>query len=521
MFLGKTEKFNFRDLFIFEMANNHQGLKEHGLKIINAMADIADRQGVRAAMKLQFRDLDTFIHPDWRESKDNKHIPRFLGTRLSDEEFGALVEETKRRGMVSICTPFDEPSVDRIERLGIEVIKIGSCSAHDWPLLERVAAASKPVICSTGGLTIRDIDKIVSFFQKRAVHFALMHCVAQYPTPNNKLHLNQIEIMRQRYPGVTIGFSTHEDPSNMNAVRVAYAKGARIFEKHVGFPTENISLNTYSATPEQVEQWIAAYKEAKDACGHEGERVIEEKEIADLKSLMRGVYAREDLSKGATIQRDQVFFAMPLQEGQLVSGRWAEGMIADRDYGANEALSAVLRPERPSKKDIVYHSIHAVKGMLNMARIPLNHDFAVELSHHYGIDRFHETGCTIVECFNREYAKKLIIQLPGQWNPEHFHKRKDETFHILAGVLEVQVNGRRKTLEAGDTLWVPRGVVHGFGTTEGAIFEEVSTTAHSDDSFYADRHIASLPREDRKTRLLNWGQHQMEEITEEELAGGI
>ena len=133
--LNGNQKFDFNDLFIFEMANNHQGLKEHGLKIINAMADIADRQGVRAAVKLQFRDLDTFIHPDWRESKDNKHIPRFLSTRLTDEEFGALVEETKRRGMVSICTPFDEPSVDRIERLGIEVVKIGSCSAHDWPLL--------------------------------------------------------------------------------------------------------------------------------------------------------------------------------------------------------------------------------------------------------------------------------------------------------------------------------------------------------------------------------------------------
>ena len=519
--LNGNKKFNFEDLFVFEMANNHQGIKEHGLKIINAMADIAERQGVRAAMKLQFRDLDTFIHPDWRESTENKHIPRFLSTRLSDGEFALLVEETKRRGMVSICTPFDEPSVDRIERLGIEVIKIGSCSAHDWPLLERVAAAGKPVICSTGGLTIRDIDKIVSFFQKRAVHFALMHCVAQYPTPNNKLHLNQIEVMRARYPGVTIGFSTHEDPTNLNAVRVAYAKGARIFEKHVGFPTDEITLNTYSATPEQAKAWIAAYKEARDACGHTGERAIEEKEIADLRSLMRGVWAKEEIAKGTAIRRDQVFFAMPLQEGQLVSGRWEEGMIADRDYAPNEGLSAELRQERLSKKEIVYHSIHAVKGMLNEARIPLNHDFAVELSHHYGIDRFHETGCTIVECFNREYAKKLIVQLPGQWNPEHFHKRKDETFHILTGTLEVQVNGRRKVLEAGDTLWVPRGVVHGFGTTAGAIFEEVSTTSHADDSFYADRHIAALSREDRKTRLLNWGQHQMEDITEEDLAGGV
>ena len=517
----RQRKFDFGDLFIFEMANNHQGAREHGLKIINAMADIAARHEIRAAIKLQFRDLDTFIHPDYRDAKDNKHIPRFLSTRLLDEEFAGLVQETKRRGLISICTPFDEPSVDKIERLGIEVIKIGSCSAHDWPLLERVAMTGKPVICSTGGLSIHDIDKIVSFFQKRAVHFALMHCVATYPTPNNKLHLNQIEIMRKRYPGVVIGFSTHEDPSNLTAVRVAYAKGARIFEKHVGLPADTITLNAYSAAPHEVEEWVKAYKEASDACGGEGERSIDAKEIGDLRSLMRGVYAEKEIPRGAVIQRGDVFFAMPIQEGQLSSGRWAEGLIADRDYRPNEPLPAVLRPDRPSKKETVYHSIHAVKGMLNMAGIPVNHDFSVELSHHYGIERFHEIGCTIVECFNREYAKKLIIQLPGQWNPEHYHKRKDETFHVLSGTLEVEINGRRKALESGETFWMPRGVVHGFGTATGAIFEEISTANHADDSFYADRKIAAIPREERKTRLLNWGQHQLEDITEEELAGAV
>ena len=208
------QKFDFKNLFIFEMANNHQGSVEHGLRIIRAMADIAGRHGVRGAIKLQFRELETFIHPAHHESKDNKHIPRFLSTRLSEEEFRTLVEETKRKNLVTIATPFDEASVDKIERLGIEVVKIGSCSAEDWPLLERVAETGKPVICSTGGLTLKRIDKIVSFFQHRGVHFALMHCVAVYPAPNSILHLNQIVVMRIRYPGITIGFSTHEDPKN-------------------------------------------------------------------------------------------------------------------------------------------------------------------------------------------------------------------------------------------------------------------------------------------------------------------
>jgi len=191
------QKFDFNNLFVFEMANNHQGSVDHGLRIIREIADAVYAQGIRGAIKLQFRELDSFIHPSHRNGSDNKHIPRFISTRLSENEFRVLVEETKNKGLISMCTPFDEPSVGSIERLGIEVIKIGSCSATDWPLLERVAEAGKPVIFSTGGLRLEDIDKTVSFFKHRGVNFAFMHCIALYPTPNEDLQLNQMNLIEK------------------------------------------------------------------------------------------------------------------------------------------------------------------------------------------------------------------------------------------------------------------------------------------------------------------------------------
>jgi N-acetylneuraminate synthase len=304
------------------------------------------------------------------------------------------------------------------------------------------------------------------------------------------------------------GFSTHEDPSNLNAIRVAHTKGARLFEKHVGIPTEEIKLNAYSASPEQVEAWLRAYKEAVEACGHDGERVIEEREMSDLRSLTRGVYARKEIKARTPIKGSDVFFAMPLLSKQLTSGRFKEGLVGERDYGVNEPLSEDLRPAHKTRQEIIYTSVNGVKYMLNEARIPIGHDFSVEVSHHYGLERFHEVGCTIIECINREYAKKLIVQLPGQWNPVHYHKKKDETFQVLRGVLEVEIEGNTKILHPGDSLWIPRGVWHGFGSKTGVIFEEVSTASFNDDSFYIDRAIAKLPREERKTHLVNWGRHQ-------------
>jgi len=140
------KKFNFQNLFTFEMANNHQGSVEHGLHIIKECADIAKEFNIRAAVKLQLRNLDTLIHPAYRHKKNIKHIPRFLSTALSQSEFRILVEATKKHGLITMATPFDEDSVALHDKLGIEIIKVASCSCTDWPLLEKVAVVGKPII---------------------------------------------------------------------------------------------------------------------------------------------------------------------------------------------------------------------------------------------------------------------------------------------------------------------------------------------------------------------------------------
>ncbi len=163
------------------MANNHQGSVEHGLKIISEIAKISNEADVRGAIKFQFRQLQTFIHPKHKNDTENKHIPRFLSTRLTPDEFEIMADSIRKNNLMTICTPFDEESVDLIMQMDLDIIKIASCSAKDWPLLEKVAETGKPVVCSTAGLNIKEIDNLVSFFDHRAVNYAIMHCVAIYP----------------------------------------------------------------------------------------------------------------------------------------------------------------------------------------------------------------------------------------------------------------------------------------------------------------------------------------------------
>lgn len=504
-----NENFDFRDLFVFDLANNHQGSVEHALGIIREIGNVVRKHGVRGVFKFQFRQLDTFVHPGHQKQSDNKHIPRFLATRLDQAQFRVLLDAVRAEGMLAMCTPFDEESVDVITDMGFDIVKVASCSAKDWPLLEKIAEANLPVIFSTGGLQLGNIDDLCSFFDHRGTEFAIMHCVSIYPIPADKFNLNQIDVLRNRYRNKVIGWSTHENPDETVPVQIAVAKGARMFERHVGIAAGDIKLNAYSATPEQADRWISAWKQAVELCGST-ERQIIGVEQESLDSLRRGVYARRPIKKGQAITREQIYFAMPYMEGQLDSGNWKAGIVAESDIKADAPvlISQAKIPHDPDYQ-ILKEAVHEVKAQLNEARIALNSEFEVEYSHHYGISRFREFGAVIINCINREYCKKILVQLPGQKHPMHFHPLKEETFQVLHGDLTVSVDGHTRALVPGDVCLVMPGVWHSFWTDGGCVFEEVSTTHFNSDSVYKDTKINKLQRQERKTVVDHWGRFQL------------
>jgi N-acetylneuraminate synthase len=499
-----------------DMANNHQGDLAHGRGIIRYVAALCEEKGIRGAVKFQYRQLDTFIHPDHKDAQVPKHIPRFMSTRLPMDDYKKMVDEAKELGLLTACTPFDEESVPVIVEHGIDLIKVASCSARDWPLLERVAAAGKPVVLSTGGAAIEDIDAVVSFFSHKNVALALMHCVAIYPTVEEDLHLNQIDLLRKRYPFLKIGFSTHEDQDNVEAVQIAIGKGAKLLERHVGLPTETVKLNAYSSNPEQLGRWFDAANRAYVMCGGVGRHATKPEEKESLDSLRRGVFARRPLKAGEAFTPADLFYAMPYIDGGMDTSMLtvhSHGLVADRDYGVNEPVGPACLQADASDHQL-YSVIHKAKGLLYEGRIAIGKEFDVTLSHHYGIEKFAEVGAIVVDCINREYCKKLIIQVPGQVHPNHYHEKKEETFQVLYGDLIVNMDGVESVLKPGDQVLVERGVPHWFTTTTGCVVEEVSTTHYKNDSFYSDDKIADPDR--RKTSLKD-ARHTFEQYDFSEL----
>jgi sialic acid synthase SpsE/mannose-6-phosphate isomerase-like protein (cupin superfamily) len=493
-----------RPLFVYEMANNHMGDVAHGIRIVRELRQVSNGFPFNFCVKLQYRDLDSCIHPAYKERFDLKYVKRFSETRLSWEQYKQIKDAIVDAGFLSMCTPWDEISVDKIAEHGYDYIKVPSCYLTDWPILEKIATYDLPIVASTAAAALEEIDKVVSFFAHRNKSLALMHCVGEYPSPDEHLHLGQIPLLKKRYPELEIGYSTHERPDNFEAVKVALAFGATMFEKHVAVATEKYPVNSYSATAPQVNKWLQSAAEALTMMGKMDHRYkTPAAEAQALRDLARGAFVKDAVAAGERVNPENLFFAMPNVAGQLVAQDFSkytqyatiEGIPAN---GAVMQANVTASDMRQKILDIV----HDVRALIKKSKVQVPGQCELEISHHYGMEKFRESGLTAITVVNRDYCKRLMVVLPGQKHPEQWHKQKNETYHILYGDVTVDLGGKQTVHKANDIVTIPHGLKHSFWTKNGTVIEEVSSCYEAADSWYTDESITTNPK--RKTFVTHW-----------------
>ena len=491
-------------LLILDLANNHNGSLSHGKRIIDEITESIEGLNFKVAIKFQYRDLPNFIHPDYRERRDLKYVDRFLSTQLSWDDFHKLRVHIRDAGHLAACTPFDEYSVEKVIEHEFDILKIASASCTDWPLLESISAWEGPIVASTAGVAMVDVDRVVSFFKNRGKDFAIMHCVAAYPTPDDQLLLSRIRSLKMRYSNVPVGYSTHESPSNMSAGPLALALGAVILERHVGSAADGNILNGYSSDVSNLRDWLKSLSESIAMFGDTGMELQNESENIALRGLRRYTFARRPLKGGEKIKQKDVFFAIPGESGQLQAndlGKYVE-LTVTHDIVAGESLSDKNVTHVDLSGDLAMirgEILQFIQG--TNIQIPLNQ--TLEISHHYGIDKFFQSGLAMITLVNLDYCKKYLILLKNQRNPAHYHKIKDETFFVLYGKVHVALDDDLPVIVSqGESIHIPTGCVHEFWSESGAIIEELSTKHTSGDSFYIDEKINNA--ENRKSFINYW-----------------
>ena len=193
---------------------------------------------------------------------------------------------------------------------------------------------------------------------------------------------------------------------------------------------------------------------------------------------------------------------MPVQEGQLDASNLYDviGNVSTKDINSDGAIyqNDCVSVE---KERILSEVKRKVLRLLDEANVTITPKDKVEISSHYGLKNFFETGALIIDKVNREYCKKIIVVLPGQSHPIHYHIQKEEAFELLYGDCILNMNGKDLPLEKGRPKVIYRGVEHSFRSDGGCVIEEVSTTHVLNDSKYQDTDINKLDLSDRKIKI--------------------
>jgi sialic acid synthase len=313
---------------IAEVGQNHQGDLDKAREYIRIFAfEGAD------AVKFQTRNNKYLFSQEAYESSydsENAFSKTYGAHRehleLKPEWLSILKEDCIKYGVKFMSTPFDEPSLELLKQIDVDILKIASFDLGNLPFIQRIARMGKPVVMSVGGGKIDQIRSSVEVVLKHHDEAAILHCVSEYPCEYNRLGLDNIERLIAEFPQCTIGSSDHFNGTLSGPI--AYLKGARVFEKHV---TLNRSWqgtdHSFALEPEGFRKFVRDIKRVR--------HMLPPKPADDLgnervfKKLGKSLIAYSDIKVGDKLTLDSLsgmIFSgqyIPVRESNLVIGRVA------------------------------------------------------------------------------------------------------------------------------------------------------------------------------------------------------
>lgn len=317
---------------IAELGVNHDGRLDQALRLVEAAAAAgAD------AIKLQLFEPTELCSVQYRAGEIHMLAP----LALSDHDLAEILSAAAASGLAVFATPFDAPSLARLVRFDIPVIKIASGEVTHLPFLEDVARIGRPVILSSGACELADLDRAVRTLRSAGCRsLSLLHCVSAYPPPDETLNLRLIPLLRERFADCTFGFSDHS--LGLEAAVAAVALGARIIEKHLTLDRAAPGPDhAASADPSQFAALVRAVRRVEVMLGRP-----EKHPLPTECAIARSIVAARDLSAGHEVHADDLAFKRaadglrPFHAQQLIGRRLRRSVARDEQILAADVVDS-------------------------------------------------------------------------------------------------------------------------------------------------------------------------------------
>jgi sialic acid synthase SpsE/sugar phosphate isomerase/epimerase len=310
-----------RTFVIAEIGNNHNGSFDRAFEMVDRVVEM----GADCA-KFQMRHLGEVyrqrtLRKDGEDLGTEYVLDLLRRFELTVPQHQQLADYCASKGILYLCTPWDQRSVDILEGMKVAAYKVASADLTNLPLLEKLCDTGKPLILSTGMSTGEEVQITVDFLNKRKAAFVLLHCNSTYPAPLHDVHLRWMEKLRKIHS--LVGYSGHE--RGIAVTLAAVGLGACVVERH--FTLDRTSEGPdHAASLEQPEfkRLIEGIREIEQALGDGGQRRISQGEMINRENLGKSLVAATALKKGTIIKPEHVQVRSP---GQGLSPQYYEKLL--------------------------------------------------------------------------------------------------------------------------------------------------------------------------------------------------
>ena len=228
----KVKKIKYKKPFLIaEIGINHNG----SIKLAKKLIDLAVETGFDA-VKFQKRNPDIST-PEHQKSKirntpwgDITYLDYKKKIEFGLKEFMEIDAYCKKYKIIWFASAWDLDSQRFLKKFKTRFNKVASAMLTNYELIEEIAKERKLTFISTGMSSMKTIEKSLNIFKKNKCKFVLMHCVSTYPCPEEKLNLNMIVTLKNKFK-CNIGYSGHE--STVSPTVLAYSLGAEYIERHI------------------------------------------------------------------------------------------------------------------------------------------------------------------------------------------------------------------------------------------------------------------------------------------------
>jgi len=292
---------------IAELGYNFNSLDE-ALRSVDAAAET----GVDAIKIQTFRaeTITTRTGDFPPEAGGVNQYEEFKRYEISEEVHRLVFARARERGLIPFSSPSHFDDVDLLERVGVDLYKIGSDDLTNLPFLRYVAARKKPVIFSSGMATLSEVDEAIRTMQEGGNgDLVLLHCVSNYPIKDLRaVNLRVIESYRKAF-GIPVGLSDHT--TTLSAAVAAVALGACVIERHFALSKDlPVPDAFFSADPPEMRALVQAIRETEQMLG-DGVKMPSASEHQMRQDTRKSIVARMLIPAGHSIGPEHLIIKRP------------------------------------------------------------------------------------------------------------------------------------------------------------------------------------------------------------------